>query len=509
MRCAPWLAPLAALGLLSTPALAWSSFEADLTTSAPLRASGGVSLAVGGGDPTILAHLAAFEDPTTVPLLAADRLHLRLVRYEHLPVSVPASAVFNRTRVQSDDDVHSAQLAISRLRNHPQLLVDPARAERGNAPLEASGADCTIERAVARHGLEFPAADNESHPAAATQRTPGPRVLAAECEAGLRLERHGPVAFYGMDLRLTSNERAETYRTGTFEEEVLPGSGMYVRVTQVLHAVSSGMSWNLTLEENPSLRIHAEGIYVVGDLSIPRADGWRQWGSDERDGSLEPVAAAGVFRVVAGRERSLGMAGTTWEGPPNAGRVPVPVDAAGGANLPLILAGAAACGAFSVGLLWLLFARLRPDRVLGHPRRRRILEFIERQPGVEAAAVARALAIPWSNAVHHLRVLDREGQVHIRRIRGRTALFTRDPGWRGHEEQWALLRRPALRALHDLLLRHPGLDQAALQRELGARQPQVSKLLARLQTTRLVETRRVGRRVAYHALPAPQPPGAG
>jgi DNA-binding IclR family transcriptional regulator len=54
--------------------------------------------------------------------------------------------------------------------------------------------------------------------------------------------------------------------------------------------------------------------------------------------------------------------------------------------------------------------------------RQRIVDFVDRQPGVHKALVARQLGAGWTSVQHHVRGLAREGKIREVAFRGRSVL---------------------------------------------------------------------------------------
>lgn len=143
----------------------------------------------------------------------------------------------------------------------------------------------------------------------------------------------------------------------------------------------------------------------------------------------------------------------------------------------------------------------RARSVLDHPRRAAILHHIQEDPGIETAVVARELGLARGVARHHINRLHREGHLRLRRINGRTALFAADSGHRGEEAAAVLLRRKTTRRLYTVLVEQPGMDQAQLARLMGITQPNVSRLLRRMEAAGLVHKASDGGRFCYFATP--------
>jgi DNA-binding MarR family transcriptional regulator len=148
-----------------------------------------------------------------------------------------------------------------------------------------------------------------------------------------------------------------------------------------------------------------------------------------------------------------------------------------------------------------LFSRLEPVHVALHPTRRAILEAAAVDPGVTMRALQARLGIAWGTLVHHVRVLERHGQlVSVREGQRRHLYVARSPEAR-QRSGLAVLRSPAAHRVARAVHERPGLLQVDLCRRIGLRAPAASKQLARLERAGLVEVERAGGACRY----APSP----
>ncbi len=155
---------------------------------------------------------------------------------------------------------------------------------------------------------------------------------------------------------------------------------------------------------------------------------------------------------------------------------------------------------------WSLHSRSTPRHALDHPHRLGIVKAVEGRPGIDVSALARQMGFSRSVARHHLSVLARAGMIRLAQIGGRTAVFRPLGGTPTlGAVQAALLQRPPVRRLYDLLQREPRLDQASIAERLGMTQQRVSHLLRRMGDAALVGARSDGRRATYEAQPTPGP----
>lgn len=63
------------------------------------------------------------------------------------------------------------------------------------------------------------------------------------------------------------------------------------------------------------------------------------------------------------------------------------------------------------GFAYALYTRLRPGRALDHPTRQRLLDVVQKEPGLPLGEVQRRLALPNGTLRHHLRFLEQSGNV--------------------------------------------------------------------------------------------------
>lgn len=120
--------------------------------------------------------------------------------------------------------------------------------------------------------------------------------------------------------------------------------------------------------------------------------------------------------------------------------------------------------------------------------RERIIEFVRDNPGAAKIEVCQGLEVGWGTTTHHLYRLEREGQLVLRRHKGRVAIFSSDVPERVRE-CLATLRDPETANL----LTHLGegcdvsLGDLVEQTQLSRRV--VSRHLGALQEVGLVEKR--------------------
>lgn len=137
---------------------------------------------------------------------------------------------------------------------------------------------------------------------------------------------------------------------------------------------------------------------------------------------------------------------------------------------------------------------------LNHPRRARILAYVEGSPGTTFRELCRATGIGASSLRHHLNVLLRAGRI-VERNHGVTLRYFENHG--KYDDTWrevAVLRDDHLRELHRWLCRNPEVPQksvlAAMERR-GWSRTSAQHRLKRLVEEGLVAERPRGRLKFY------------
>jgi predicted transcriptional regulator len=124
---------------------------------------------------------------------------------------------------------------------------------------------------------------------------------------------------------------------------------------------------------------------------------------------------------------------------------------------------------------------------LNNDRRRRIHRFVEEAGMAHVRLIARALGIPVSSALYHLRVLhEADALVKVKR-EGYTVYFACDEFEIEDKKRLALLASETRATIAEHLAEAGGATQDALAEALGISQPTVSKQLCKLEDDALVE----------------------
>lgn len=111
----------------------------------------------------------------------------------------------------------------------------------------------------------------------------------------------------------------------------------------------------------------------------------------------------------------------------------------------------------SIKLAAALFTRMADDQALEHPNRRRLLDRIVDDPGINFRGLVRASGIAAGTTRHHLTVLVRSGLVTEQGYGSTRRFFAGSAG--GGWEHKVLLREPGLRQLFEWVAASPGATQ--------------------------------------------------
>jgi DNA-binding MarR family transcriptional regulator len=168
--------------------------------------------------------------------------------------------------------------------------------------------------------------------------------------------------------------------------------------------------------------------------------------------------------------------------------------------------GVALLGGMLLGkLLWSMRVRRRQGEDM-HPRAKRLLDAILRQPGLTLRRLRADTGLANGVAHHHLDRLLGAGLVVAHRHRNALLLFENHGRYAATWRQVAALRDPLNRRLHRWLAANPSATQAQTvqaSQGWGWRRSLTQKRLALLEQAGLVERRREGRLVRHVAQPLP------
>ncbi len=219
----------------------------------------------------------------------------------------------------------------------------------------------------------------------------------------------------------------------------------------------------------------------------------------------------GAYESQSNRGEVLDLAAAT-EPPSSTAREP---DSPGGGLLPFVpWSGPQAIGVSLLAVMiaatyWLwpaiksggalgLFSRLRPDRLLDHPQRARILSAVEASPGVHFSELSRRTGIPNGSLHHHLRLLLKAGRLDGRSGQGYTCYFPAGFGIARQRGAAASKADGAQRILAQVRAT-PGLSLLQVAKHCGLRPSTVSHHVQRLTAAGLLDAVRDGREVRLRA----------
>ncbi len=176
---------------------------------------------------------------------------------------------------------------------------------------------------------------------------------------------------------------------------------------------------------------------------------------------------------------------------------------------------AAAAGAGVLGLLigvvyWLwptiqsapmfgLFSRLRENQVLEHPTRSRIMQELEREPGLHHSELCRRMGAGNGVVEHHLRILVANDLVVRRKEAGYACFFPARGVDRRDSAAMPWLKSQGARKVMVSVVARPGQSGKDIAAASGLDPATVTYHLKRLREAGLVDARRDGRRLAVHA----------
>lgn len=166
-----------------------------------------------------------------------------------------------------------------------------------------------------------------------------------------------------------------------------------------------------------------------------------------------------------------------------------------GCGLVIVLVGfgsvrALGPGTIDVALLAAAGARKHDDESLSHEARRRIYDAIVDTPGIYLSAIRDETDIPLGTVRHHVRILEDENLISIRKIRGKRRHFPVGLVPTTDAELRAALDDDAVAAVVDALARSRTATVSELAARLERDPSTVSHHLARLEEAGIVERER-------------------
>ena len=139
------------------------------------------------------------------------------------------------------------------------------------------------------------------------------------------------------------------------------------------------------------------------------------------------------------------------------------------------------------------------DGSMDHSTRSRLVDLINREPGLSLMEILKALDLAEGTLRYHLRYMERKEMIRSERIDGKRRYFSPETGRRTE----AARERPDIglsgkeRRLLELIGRNPGIDQKELCILSRMNRFTLSYNLGKLEKLGLVTKERSGRRVIY------------
>ncbi|MGB1585882.1 MAG: winged helix-turn-helix transcriptional regulator [Thermoplasmatota archaeon] len=143
----------------------------------------------------------------------------------------------------------------------------------------------------------------------------------------------------------------------------------------------------------------------------------------------------------------------------------------------------------------------RKDRVLRHPMRKRLVEVLQREPGISLADLRRRLGCSWGTVYHHARLLEKHDLVQWEEHNRRQRLFSTDIE-DDQRRRLLFLSRGKTLDLAMAILSSPGIVQRDLTDQLALSRKMLRTYMNDLVREGLVLERSEGRFKCYHATPA-------
>lgn len=503
-----------AIVLLSSmvPADLLHALEGSLAWEEPARLAG--ALAVGSLSPnnSVYVYVEDPEESDSWTLVRADRAIVRIHEWTTGPASqlAAASCEVPTSCPSNEQAVEDASVEVTAIGRAAQLRFEDAYADQPDRPrfnVQGIGVECGIRDRGPQGVVRFPQDDARVSDETLDVTGLGAAQLVADCtSSNLTASRPERLFLYDWDLVLHAAGRPDQpVRTGTHRRPN-PTTGLMETATTVLEVAYDRAPIDVEVAQRIHLVLFSPAFLGVGSLDSPPGTGSIAWDDWQKEGDVGSFRADGEFAFRWQGDRSVGVTGFTLEGPSSGDG---PAEPLGAALLwpGVLIVAAGAVAWLLVRILWPLFSKIAPARILHHPRRAAIHDFVIQEPGVSVSVVANGLGIPWFKTLYHVRRLEQAGRLRLHKISGRTAIFPANAGFRGREARVALLQRDTLRRVMDALRRTPGLDQARLAEQLGLSRPRMSQALKSLVGLGLVRANRHGRRLRYSPTPIPAPDG--
>ena len=142
------------------------------------------------------------------------------------------------------------------------------------------------------------------------------------------------------------------------------------------------------------------------------------------------------------------------------------------------------------GMAFLLFARVNDDEMLLNENRRRIHEFVSKNPGVSLSEISESLALGWGTTVHHVERLESAALLRSEMDGRRRAFMVGGGQLSGLGAGYLTKMLPARARLFEAVRVRPGATQGELAVSAGLSLPVAHRHLRRLEEAGFIASRK-------------------
>ncbi|MHB8633656.1 MAG: winged helix-turn-helix transcriptional regulator [Thermoplasmatota archaeon] len=139
------------------------------------------------------------------------------------------------------------------------------------------------------------------------------------------------------------------------------------------------------------------------------------------------------------------------------------------------------------------------SRPRGERQRQLLLGLIASSPGVHVLRAASVLGLNWNTCHHHVRRLEAEGRIVVRKVAGLVCLFDRREGAVTPRLAPVALREARNNDIARMTMENPGKNQKEMAQSLGLAASVVHRRLLRMEELGLVHRVAHGREVSVFA----------
>ncbi len=122
----------------------------------------------------------------------------------------------------------------------------------------------------------------------------------------------------------------------------------------------------------------------------------------------------------------------------------------------------------------------------GSLARNRLTGVVEKNPGVHVSRLSLITGLSWNTCLHHLRILERQGQLVSRKVNAKLCWFDVRQGAQRSKQATCLLRDPMNLRIAELVLASPGSSQIELARALDLAASVIHRRLSALEAAGLL-----------------------